>query len=74
MITTDKLFNTTGKHLVTLAEAADLTHLSTVTLRRAVRGKKLAHYRPGGACGKILIKVGDLEAFMGRSRRSAIGE
>ena len=74
MTTTEHLFDTTGKHLVTLAEAADLVHVSTVTLRRAVRDKKLAHYRPGGSGGKILIKVSDLESFMGRSRRSAIGE
>lgn len=68
------LFNTIGKALLTIEEAAELLHVSMTTMRRYIDQKRIAICKPGGKRGKIYIRPTDLEAFILRSRRSAIGE
>lgn len=65
--------NTINKAFLTLREAAEYANCSTVTLRRAVRGKALAHHRFGKSetRGKIFIKATDLEAFIEGCRLGA---
>jgi excisionase family DNA binding protein len=67
-------FNTTGKALLTVQEAAELLHTSTSSLRRYIGKKLIAVCKPGGKMGKVFIRPADLDAFVLRTRRSAIGE
>ena len=62
-----------GKQFLDLIEASLYTGASTTTLRRAVRSKALAHHRFGTSetRGKILIRVTDLEKFIGKNRHAA---
>ena len=65
---------TTGKALLSLAEVSELTGLSLNTIRRHIDAKRIATCKPGGKNGKVYIRPADLDAFLLRSRRSAIGE
>jgi excisionase family DNA binding protein len=65
---------TTGKALLTVHEAAELLHTSPTTLRRYIKRKLIAICKPGGRMGKVFIRPADLDAFLLRTRRSAIGE
>lgn len=72
-MSTTTLF-TTGKALLTIEEAAELLHTSISTLRRYIDQKRIAICKPGGKRGKVFIRPLDLEAFISRTRRAAIGE
>ena len=50
------------KYAVTIAEAAELTRLSSHTFRKAIREGHLPVYRVGR---RILVPVKELEAFIG---------
>lgn len=67
-------FNTIGKALLTIQEAAELLHTSPTSVRRWVHKKMIAVCKPGGKRGKVFIKPTDLDAFLERTRRAAIGE
>lgn len=66
---------TAGKSFLTLAETAQLLNVSAKTVRRAIKAGRLASCRPySKSRGKIFLRMADIDAFIGRSRRSAIGE
>jgi len=67
-------FSTTGKALLTIHEAAELLSTSPSSLRRYIDRKLIAICKPGGRRGKIFIRPSDLDAFLDRTRRAAIGE
>lgn len=67
-------FDTTGKALLTISEAAKLLHTSPSSLRRYIGKKLVAVCKPGGKRGKVFIRPADLDAFLQRTRRAAIGE
>ncbi len=56
---------TTPKTYLNIEEAATYCGVSTKTLRRAVRSRRLAHYQPARA---YLFEVADLDAYMDASR------
>lgn len=62
------------KPFLTLTEAADLARVSHWTLRRDIRGKRLACFRRNGGSGKIRISPRDLEAYLLRGRQPAVVE
>ena len=64
----------TGKALLTLPETADMLGMSNQTLRRHIAAKRIAVCKPGGKRGKTFIRPADIDAFLLRSRRAAIGE
>jgi excisionase family DNA binding protein len=63
----------TQKAFLTLREAAEYANCSTVTLRRAIRARQLAHHRFGFSetRGKIFVKVSDLQGFIDGHRIAA---
>jgi excisionase family DNA binding protein len=73
-VSTTQTLNATGKALLTVQEAADMIHLSVSTLRRYIDRKMVATCKPGGKMGKVFIRPADLDAFLNRTRRAAIGE
>lgn len=64
----------TGKAYLSLNEAAAIVQLSTVTLRRAIKAKRLAVCKPNGKFGKSLIRRLDLIQYVEGARRAAVGE
>jgi excisionase family DNA binding protein len=64
----------TGKAYLSIYEAAAIARLSAVTLRRAIKSKRLAVCKPNGKFGKILIRPADLVQYVEGSRRIAVGE
>ncbi len=54
--------------LLTLAQVGDLTGLSTSTLRRQIKIKRLAVHRVGGA---LRVSEPDLADWLARHRRAA---
>lgn len=63
-----------GKHLLTEAEVAQLLRCSVVSVRRLLRRRALARVKPFGPRGKTLVRAIDLQAYLDRSRLSAVGE
>ena len=64
-----------GKAFLTLVETSKLLNVSNKTIRRAIKAGRLASCRPYNKNrGKIFLRLADIEAFIERSRRSAIGE
>ena len=55
--------NTMGRKYLTLADAAAMTGLSVMTLRRAVESGRLKHHRPNGV-RTILVSAEAVEAFV----------
>ena len=62
----------TGLQFLTLDQAAKFVPFSKVTLRRAIRARRLAACKPNGKFGKILIRPVDLMQYVESSRRSAV--
>ena len=58
----------TPKYL-TISEAAIYCSLSERTLRRAIARGEISHYKP---CGRVLVGVADLDAFMASSRQESV--
>jgi len=67
-------FNTTGKALLPVEEVAEMMGLHPNTIRRYIDKKLIAVCKPGGKKGRVFIRPADLDAFLLRTRRSAIGE
>ena len=65
---------TTLKAYITLAEAAQISQLSTATLRRAIVAKRLSACKPNGRYGRTLIRPGDLTKYIEGNRLRALGE
>lgn len=63
-----------GKAFLTIPEAADIARCHPATIRRAITARRLAVCKPNGKHGKSLIRTVDLEAWLERSRISAVGE
>jgi len=59
---------------LTLQESANVARCSKVTIRRAIAARRIAFVKLSGKYGRTLIAVPDLEAWMQRSRVSAVGE
>jgi excisionase family DNA binding protein len=57
-----------------VAEAAELCRCSQDTIRRAISARRLTCVKPSGKFGRTLIRPRDLEAYMLRATRYAIGE
>jgi Helix-turn-helix domain len=62
------------KAYLSIYEAASIARLSTVTLRRAIAGRRLAACKPNGKYGKVLIRPVDLTNYIEGTRRITIGE
>lgn len=63
-----------AKEFLTLAEAAEISRRSIVTLRRAITARRLAALKPGGKYGKTFVRPVDLTRYMESNRIVAIGE
>lgn len=66
-----QIITNNGKALLDLAEACQVTGISSWTLRKDVSTKKLACIRRGGNHGKILLSISDLEEYLRKYRVSA---
>jgi excisionase family DNA binding protein len=65
---------TSGKAYLSIYEAATIVQLSVVTLRRAIKARRLAVCKPNGKFGKILIRPQDLTQYVEGNRHMAISE
>lgn len=62
-----------GKAFLTLDDVSEIIPVAPITIRRAIASRRLATHQLS-ARGKILISVADLNGWLARSRRSAVGE
>jgi Helix-turn-helix domain len=69
-----------GRAYFNLRQASDYTGQSEVTLRRAMRDRRLAYLRPNegrgpnGSTGRVYFLLRDLVRYMERNRIAAVGE
>ncbi len=66
--------NPDGRAYLTVNDAAAIIQASPDTIRRAIYSRRLASVKPNGRHGRTLIRASDLDAWLERSRISAIGE
>lgn len=64
----------TSKLLLTISEAAETCRCSAVTIRRAIKAKRLSCVKPNGPLSRTLIRSRDLEAYLRRGTHYAVGE
>jgi excisionase family DNA binding protein len=64
----------TDKAFLTVQESAAIARCHPGTIRRAIRTKRLAAYKPGGSHGRTLVRTIDFTAWLERSRIAAVGE
>jgi excisionase family DNA binding protein len=62
------------KTYLTIEEAAEVMRCSTITLRRAIKAKRLTCVKPNGKMSRTIIQLSDLEAYIRRGTHYAVGE